>query len=810
MKFWPFQITVRDRAGTVDFTRSGWRQRWSDAIQVARGRMGVKTATGRMTPSMMADYYQLIPPVPLDQLVGWKMSWLQGNFTAAYDLTSVMLDTWPVCMKNQHECRSALRRIQFRALPWRAEFEDEPSPEAIDKAALWNAAMEKFCPTPGSDERGWGGTVYGLAGALVIPTIREVLYFRDEDGIWPYATAWVRPSSYGFVSEELPPLGIGTASRKVTRLAARIDQPSQIAPLTVMPRGEQRWLPSGDSLVGIYETRDGGCTTSGLVRPLLEYWGIMLYGRKWMFRNAELFGQPIRIAYVDSNADLATKSAVDAMMEDMGASGWARLPDNVRKVDLLQAGAVGSDNPQRHAMDRSDMYCNLVFYGETLTSTTGDAGASGTDRSAGVHRQTRTENDISRADWVAETIRHQIVRETQVRNFGDDKFLPLIKAEFPKEPDKTEEAAIISTWLQNYDLDAADAAEISNLPLKPKLQPAAISLPPAAEATDTVRAVGAIVLRGLSGIVRAFNENHDEHGLFCEDSEAGDGGDGGSGSTPHDDGGQGSDQPSGDEGTAKPKVRRLTIHEADQLLTEGCTAKSTVSGKTVRFGERLKAKLESKPGYVSRKELLEYGREAVRSGKHTPQDVDGQPRDYYTKAFHAGDRRLLVVVDAKDGEAFNLFQTDVAYLKNNRIRARRGARQGEQPPPGVMQAYVAADCLPDWFQYIASDANVNIARAASQVSDADQLAAAMRADLSPFIEKYSDLIQRLTAAAALADEPFRAEIEHLRPEIEAMIADKTVIAAVLRNSHASSLLEKLMGRAAVNAMAEVRAKRKTA
>jgi hypothetical protein len=166
----------------------------------------------------------------------------------------------------------------------------------------------------------------------------------------------------------------------------------------------------------------------------------------------------------------------------------------------------------------------------------------------------------------------------------------------------------------------------------------------------------------------------------------------------------------GGEGDEPPP--RISAERADALLMAGFTEKSA-AGKEVRFGQRLKTKLESQPGYEGRKELLEWGREAVRSGVYTQQTVAGQARDYYAKVFRSGDRGILVIVDAKDGEAFNLFQSDLRYLSKKGYFHRRAGepRQGEQPPSGVLQALAAAGCLPDWNQYSGGAALVNLQRA---------------------------------------------------------------------------------------------------
>lgn len=149
-------------------------------------------------------------------------------------------------------------------------------------------------------------------------------------------------------------------------------------------------------------------------------------------------------------------------------------------------------------------------------------------------------------------------------------------------------------------------------------------------------------------------------------------------------------------GGSAPK--RISSGEADAILEKGVTEKA-VNGKQVHFGQRLKQKLESDPAYSGRKEVLGWGREAVRSGHHTQQVVKGEMRDYYAKVFQSEGKGVLVIVDAKDGEAFNLFQSDERYLGKKGYLPNRAdePRQSEQPPPGVLQDLAAAGILPDCF-----------------------------------------------------------------------------------------------------------------
>jgi len=137
--------------------------------------------------------------------------------------------------------------------------------------------------------------------------------------------------------------------------------------------------------------------------------------------------------------------------------------------------------------------------------------------------------------------------------------------------------------------------------------------------------------------------------------------------------------------------------------------------------------------------------------------MEGKPRDYYAKVFQPEPRGrgVLVIVDANDGEVFNLFASEPRYLKRkgyaNRIEL---AWPGEQPPDGVLQAIAAADSLPDRLYPTAflPDVNPRLSRYFSN-REPSAVAGALRETIG---------LQRL----AKWDAPVRAYIEGLILDLE--------------------------------------------
>ncbi len=146
---------------------------------------------------------------------------------------------------------------------------------------------------------------------------------------------------------------------------------------------------------------------------------------------------------------------------------------------------------------------------------------------------------------------------------------------------------------------------------------------------------------------------------------------------------------------------RSSVAEADRRLTAGFTVQAS-DGRSVRFGPELKAKLDRQPDGTYRKTLLPHAEDTVRTGKAVEATVKSEARRYYAKLYSGQDspKGMLVVVDASDGYAFNLFPAKSGYL-SKKIGNRSGetvavgSDAGEQPPVEVLQALAAAGLLKD-------------------------------------------------------------------------------------------------------------------
>lgn len=355
----------------------------------------------------VGEWVQILPKIPPEQIRAWMLSSSQGNFYSGYSLFSVMEETWPRLRKNLHEIREAVSRVKYKVTPFAVEGE-EPTDEAVEKAHEFKKALRCFDPAPASDERDFEGTVYDVTNALVMGVAAQEILWQNVDGMWcPRATAFVFPPRIGFTQDrQLGVNGILEQSDYWTGATAQALDPDKF-------------------LVGQYQTRSGPCTTFGLLRPLAWWWGAGQYGRDWLMKYAQIFGQPIRWATYDRKASPATIAKVEALLRDMGAAAYAAFPEGTL-LQLMKANETTSSNPQIVLMEMADKFADLTILGQTLTSDVRDSGS----RALGdVHADTKNERVLGLAQWCANNPLEQLARAWARLNYGSIDECPIVTAD---------------------------------------------------------------------------------------------------------------------------------------------------------------------------------------------------------------------------------------------------------------------------------------------------------------------------------------------------------------------------------------------
>ena len=97
---------------------------------------------------------------------------------------------------------------------------------------------------------------------------------------------------------------------------------------------------------------------------------------------------------------------------------------------------------------------------------------------------------------------------------------------------------------------------------------------------------------------------------------------------------------------------KVTLEEAEKLLTEGVTETNPAGGK-VHFGALAKAYLDKKSDGADRKRFLPWARETVKT---TVPESEGNT-DIYSKIFHrkGSKKGFVVLVSVRQGEVFNFY-----------------------------------------------------------------------------------------------------------------------------------------------------------
>lgn len=381
---------------------------WEPRMPRRVNQSGLSGLTERDIPPTIGEWVQLLPKITPEQLRAWLLSAAQGNFYSAYSLFSVMEDTWVKLRKNLHEIREAVSRVRYSVQPFVVEGK-KPSALAEEKADAFAEALLSFSPDPmATDECGFERTVYDLAGAMVMGVNAQRVLWMLKGGQWvPRATAYVFAPLMGFTKDRK--LGVSQALKENDYWSTASAQD----------------LDPDKYLVGVYHTRSGPCTTFGLLRPLAWWWGGMTYGRDWLFRYAQLFGQPIRWATYKSGSSQATIDKVEKLLKEMGSTAYAAFPDGVT-MQLLQQTLSAADNPQMIMIDKADTYADLMILGQTLTSNLGPEG-SGSGKGLGrIHADTKEERIDGVAAWLCNNPLDQLAHAWSRINYGNEDEIPIL------------------------------------------------------------------------------------------------------------------------------------------------------------------------------------------------------------------------------------------------------------------------------------------------------------------------------------------------------------------------------------------------
>lgn len=355
-----------------------------------------------------------------------------GDLWQQFQLYQLMLDTWPMLKKCDHEIREAVSSVRYIARPY-AEEGEEPTEEAKAKADLVNRCFKSMKPNPFTDERGFRGMVYQLAGAYTMGLTMAELIWTKPVRSPKYGTerllraaAHVHPRHFTFTNEGTIAVFDNSYNRLYFALATGGQSPD--------PR---------KFVCGQYYSSSGSTLGTGAMRSLAWWWTSVVFNREWMARMAQNYGAPfLDVTYKPGTTPQELQKLDDNLKAGLANRFVRHIEGTV--LNIHPGTSLGSENPQRYLAEMADKQCQLLLLGQTLTSDTPDNGGS---RAQGeVHMAVRNDRIQGVARWVASDPLQQIARAILLVNYGEqgENEVPLIEPDFSTPLSVMEQAQYIN------------------------------------------------------------------------------------------------------------------------------------------------------------------------------------------------------------------------------------------------------------------------------------------------------------------------------------------------------------------------------
>lgn len=360
-----------------------------------------------------------------------------GDLTSAWEMFDLMEATWPRLAKNLGTLKDAIATMRWEVVPWSAR-EQDPTPEAMRRAALVEDALYSMRPNVAADENDFEDSLRDLMDARGkgLSVLEWDFEYRQlgAGSVWaPRCSRWVHPSFYGFDGDTL-------------KLRVTPENPTQYN------RGGFVPFPPGRFTIGVAKSRTGHPCSTALLHTLGFWWAAANFSAEWFLNFAQIFGQPLRWATVDPNIPPGDRVKLEAMLTNMGSAAWAMFPTGV-SLEIKEAAKGAGDNPQAALLAMADKVCDLVILRQTLTSDVADTGS----RAIGeVHERVLSGVELACAQWVGKSLA-PLLRTLCVANFGDDQQCPWLRP-VKEEEDESATTATLLAQLASAGLEPTEEA----------------------------------------------------------------------------------------------------------------------------------------------------------------------------------------------------------------------------------------------------------------------------------------------------------------------------------------------------------------
>ena len=361
---------------------------------------------------------------------------LAGNHVQAWELFDLMLDTWPELASCSQELIYAVQARKILIEPYHEE-DEQPTPDAIERAKCVSAAIRQMRPVAQADENNLIGTVKDILSAWFLGQAVLEVEWTGKDGdtlnllnyagnliLAPRTTYWVHPVCYAWSMEGR--MGLRLEMSPGAANTGRSLMPGVFTTTSSQPMPSQvSDFPEHKFLIAIQKAKSGTALGGAMLRPLAWWWCACNFSADWLLTLAEIWGLPFRWANYDPQAPQAVIDGVCSMLENMGSNGWAAFPAGTT-LELEEATKTGDNSPQAGMLDRADRYARLLILGQTLSGNSG-TGKGGGLAFGSVEGDVKAQRVDAAGEFACGVLRDQLASSILTLNFGDDDFTPTIR-----------------------------------------------------------------------------------------------------------------------------------------------------------------------------------------------------------------------------------------------------------------------------------------------------------------------------------------------------------------------------------------------
>lgn len=264
--------------------------------------------------------------------------------------------------------------------------------------------------------------------------VSEIMWELSENAWWPRELRWRHQKRFTFYDNE--------TVLEVPRLLTDADP----------VRGEL--MPPNKFVYHRVRARAGTASRAGLLRPCAWMYLFKNYGIKDWVVFAEVYGMPLRLGRYEPGASKEDKEALIQAVGSLGSDA-AGVISKSTEIEFIES----IKNAQGNIFELLVNFCNAeiskAVLGQTAT-TEGTPGKLGSDQA-----QSDVRDDLKQADAkaLAKTLKMQLIRPFVGFNFGWDKSLPQLLAQY-QEPEDLQATATTYNTLVTAGFDGIPKSHI--------------------------------------------------------------------------------------------------------------------------------------------------------------------------------------------------------------------------------------------------------------------------------------------------------------------------------------------------------------